>query len=78
MAQPIDLGDGAPVRCQFLAQEYECYSNAHIQLTVAEQEAFQGWYDRHPKATIYPYPFQRQMYLCSIHYSVLQNVGAVV
>lgn len=75
--RPVDLGDGAPVRCHFMARDdaprfwEECEQDATNQLEVDEIDAFNAWKAEHPHAIVMLRP--GRCWLCDRHGEIVRE-----
>lgn len=76
--RPIDLGDGAPVRCVFAARAdapvfwEECQTDATIELEVDLIDEFNKWLTRHPNAIVMLRP--GRIHLCDTHHEHIVEI----
>jgi len=73
---PLLLPDGAPVRCRFFAwgergSTEGCETDATVELSEADREAFRRWAQAHPRAIVGIWP--GRVHLCDTHERIVRE-----
>ncbi len=77
--QPIDIGDGAPLCCNFLFKDdapkfwSRCEQASTQYLSRGEVTKFRLWVEEHPKHTLNLYPGDHAMPMCDTHIDVVRE-----